>query len=124
MPLAGPLSVTTATLAALVGWIVAGWRLSSSRTIRPPRREALSPDRAAQRFRVAIVCGWTGWLVAYAYTLWKCPFWVCGIGGEKLLVALAAPFPVGTATLAAVAGWIAAAVHQRRRDQPQPASAS
>lgn len=52
--------VTTATLAALVGWMVTGWRLSSSQRIRPTRRDALIRHRAAQRLGVAIVCGWTG----------------------------------------------------------------
>ena len=72
---------------------------------------AIVPDRA-ERFRTALVCGWVGWLLAYAYTLWQC--WVCGVGSERLLVAVASPFSVAMATAGALLGWIATAVRQRK----------
>ena len=68
----------------------------------------------AERFRAALVCGWAGWLLAYAYTLWKCPMWVCAIGGGKLLVAVAGPFSIATAVVGTLLGWTAMAVRQRK----------
>ena len=71
------------------------------------------PDYA-KRFRTALVCGWTGWLMAYAYTLWQCPIWVCAVEGGRLLVAVASPFSVAMATAGALLGWITTAVRQRK----------